>query len=272
MNTKLLKGTARVITPKSQAVNGLHKKPKTRASTTMTSKDKIAEMEDQIKRLEAKLAKTKREYTLLTGAMTSSSQRRDLFSDFQSTLDQFSYKLQERSNRLKMYEENVNTFRQEDHEEKDLLNLRGIQFSNKENQQTELIRENTKLVSQALAQERILLILKMRLRLCHDHRDFDELRSVLNKLMGGGKDLDEDQIIVKKYKSIINTIKQHKHEEKRRIQELQQPYNIEKEAAIIIQKTFRGKLERQRLQREKAEQAANAKENSSKPSTAGTNK
>lgn len=256
MNTKLLKGTARVITPKAQVVGGFQKKPRTRASTVMTSKDKISDMEAQIKRLQAKLDKVKRQYNLLTGAMNSSSLRRELFADFQSILDGFSMKLQERSNRLNEYEDAVNTFRQEDHEEDDLIHIHNIQFSNKQNQQTDLIRENEKLVRQALAQERILLILKMRLRLCHDHRDFDELRSVLNKLMGGGKDLDEDQIIVKKYKQIIQTIKQHKHEEKKRIIDLQRPLDLERESAIVIQKTWRGKYTRQKLQKMREEQQA----------------
>ena len=220
---------------------------KTRPVTQLNCKEQIKELQKTIEKLEKKLKDLRYTQKKYDHAMTNGELRRALYTDLQNEINRFSERLQKRADMLNNFQEEINTFRQYTDDLPPIPKERLTSYlSNSKNPQTKLLNENKVLINQALAQERTMLILKMRMRLCHDHRDLDQLRSVLNKMMGGGKDIDEDQLIIKKYKEVISRLKLHIRQEKARIEEVSKPYNVEYESAVIIQKTWRGYIFRKR--------------------------
>ena len=232
---------------KRASSNRTHYSQKIRPASQINCKEQVLELEKTVSILEQKKKNLLFAQKQFDNAMTHGELRRSLYNDFQNEINRFSERLQKRSDLLANFEEQLNTFRQYTDDLPPIPKEKLANFlSNSHNPQTKLLNENKVLVNQALAQERTMLVLKMKMRLCHDHRDLDQLRSVLNRMMGGGKDMDEDQIIIKKYKEVIGILKQHIKEEKARIEEVSKPFDVEHESAIIIQKTWRGYRYRQK--------------------------
>ena len=120
--------------------------------------------------------------------------------------------------------------------------------SNKETlARQELIKENEKLREVALNQERLLLIQKMKLRLCHDHRDLSSLRKILDQLEGGTFSKDEEANDIAHCKIKISNLKAKIARERHRITSLGQPKSKEDQAAVTIQSAARGFLTRMKL-------------------------
>ena len=111
----------------------------------------------------------------------------------------------------------------------------------------ELIKENEKLREIALNQERLLLIQKMKLRMCHDHRDLSSLRKILDQLEGGTFSKDEEASDISHCKIKISNLKSKIARERHRITSLGQPKSREEQAALTIQSAARGFLTRLRL-------------------------
>lgn len=238
-NNNIDKGRKR---PSSQSLPNASKK---KIIGQQKCKEQIADLEKSIENLQKKKSELLYTEKKFNGAMKNGELRRALYDDFQNSISCFSERLQKRSDILNSYQEKVNAFSLYSEELPQISrNALGETLTTKNRSQPELLSENKVLVNQALVQERTMLVLKMKMRLCHDHRDLEELRSILNKMMGGGKNIDEDQVIVSKYKEVISIIKDHIKEEKKRIEDVSKPYNVEHESAVIIQKTWRGYIYR----------------------------
>ena len=170
----------------------------------------------------------------LIGAMNSMKMRNNLYIDFEQQLLELTKRIENRHFKLKLFAEKIQSFFNLDEYNKK------IDIFNKNNLiQNQLIIEHKQLIQKSLDQERYLLLLKMKLRHCHDHRDLGELRSLLNRLKGGGKDDLEDKKIREKLKFMINNLKNQIKSEKNRIQILKNGINKENLSAIIIQKNWR---------------------------------
>lgn len=105
--------------------------------------------------------------------------------------------------------------------------------------QADLISEANRMTQMALYNERRMVILKMKLRLCHDHRDLSSLRDELDNLQadqGGNKDNDA----IKNIQDSSDTIKERIEYEKFRIEQLEaEDYDIHR-AATLMQSLWRG--------------------------------
>jgi hypothetical protein len=108
----------------------------------------------------------------------------------------------------------------------------------------DLLAENDRLREKSLALERLLLVQKMKLRLCHDHRDLTSLRILLEALESGGElPPSEDEACAIKSAQIGNFKVMIKHE-KRRIAQMTAVRSEEDRAAVVIQSLIRGYLVR----------------------------
>ncbi|OHS99115.1 IQ calmodulin-binding motif family protein [Tritrichomonas foetus] len=173
---------------------------------------------------------------LLNGAMETMDERRALFKQFDKDLQEIFSRLDQRSLELTNAESKVKSFRQTPEGMSTIVNI--PLSSNSERQK--LLTDNEKLVQLALAQERQMVIMKMRLRLFHDHRDLSRLRRILNKLEGGGSDYREDEEITSNLKSSIQTLRKAIGRERERIRLLELNNMDDHDAATVIQKTWRG--------------------------------
>lgn len=115
--------------------------------------------------------------------------------------------------------------------------------------QANLISEADRMTQIAIYNERRILILKMKLRLCHDHRDLSTLREKLEYLNADG-DQDSDQVRMKSIKDSSETIKERIEYEKYRIELLESDdYDINR-SAILLQSLWRGYKVRKNQQNE----------------------
>lgn len=178
---------------------------------------------------------------LLNGAMETMDDRRLLFKEFDRDLNQIYDRLDRRFKDLEFAENLVYSFKQD--LEGHSLYEKVPNLPTNENRK-KLLEDNQQLVHTALAQEREMILKKMRLRLNHDHRDLSRLRRILNKLQGGGSDYREDEEITTELKNSIHILKDSIIRERERIRLLELPGMEEHDAALIIQKHVRGFLYR----------------------------
>lgn len=112
---------------------------------------------------------------------------------------------------------------------------------------SELVAEHERLVAISLNLERVMLVKKMQLRLCHDHRDLCQLRIMLNSIEGGESANTSEKQIARRYKSKIKNLKAQIQREKARLITVTKKPVKEEAAAISIQSLMRGFLCRNRL-------------------------
>jgi cysteinyl-tRNA synthetase len=191
--------------------------------------DQIQHLTDQIKDYEQKTDRLKTTLDRLDLAMTRLAERKALYKEFEDDLSEVETRLDRRFEELSAAESLVRLFRQTPDESP-------VHPRKRHN----LMRENEDLIEIALAQEREMLVLKMKLRLWHDHRDLMRMRRILNKLEGGGGDYSEDEDITSKLKTSIRNLRDAIPRERERIRVLKLDDGGEHDAAAIIQKTWRG--------------------------------
>lgn len=198
----------------------------------------ILKLRAQVKEYSEKTESLRTTIERLNGAMERMSYRKALYKEFDQDLSEIFERLGGRFVELSAAEGSVKAFRQTPEQS-------AVNHAKPVNERKTLMSENKRLVELALSQERQMLLMKMRLRLCHDHRDLAQLRRVLNKLEGGGEDYREDEEITRDLKKCIGNLKRAIEREKERIRVSSLPDTTEHDAAIVIQKTFRGWLYRQ---------------------------
>lgn len=106
----------------------------------------------------------------------------------------------------------------------------------------ELVNEHERLVAISLNLERVMLVKKMQLRLCHDHRDLYSLRMMFDSIEGGDSANTTEKQISRKYKTKIKNLKTQIQREKTRLIAVMQKQTKEEQAAISIQNLMRGFL------------------------------
>jgi len=208
-----------------------------------SAEKQIKELEITHQKLKIQRDSLKRREALLKGALVSISMRKEIFRDFESQIGYLTDRIQNRHERLKRYAESIKKFSSMYINDSDIIELhRDLKILHEKSKtlgQKDLIDLNRTLSEKALDQERLLLFLKMRLRHCHDHRDLSELQSVLNSIMGGGKNEREDDAIIGKLRDMIMRLKDQIKREHNRIAMFDKPYNETQESALLIQSTWR---------------------------------
>jgi DNA repair exonuclease SbcCD ATPase subunit len=189
----------------------------------------IEHLNQQIAEYKKKTSRLQTTLNRMDHAMTRLPERKALYKEFEDDLSEVETRLDERFDELSKSESLVKLFRQTPDE-----------VPKHPRDRHNLIQENEDLIQLTLAQEREMLVLKMRLRLWHDHRDLSRLRRLLNKLEGGGEDYSEDEDITAKLKSGIRNLRDAIPRERERIRILKLPDTDEHDAASIIQKNWRG--------------------------------
>lgn len=202
----------------------------------------INNLKNSINFYETKNREIQNTINLLNGAMETMDERRQLFKQFDRELNTIYNRLDNRFTELSNAESIIKSFRQAPEGKSTLDKIHTLPTNQIE--RNKLLDINQELVQMALAQERQMIVMKMRLRLCHDHRDLSRLRRILNKLEGGGSDYREDEEITAQLKKSIHHLKSAILQERERIRLLQLDGMEEHEAATIIQKQVRGFLYR----------------------------
>lgn len=108
----------------------------------------------------------------------------------------------------------------------------------------ELIKDNEELRTVALNQARLILLQKMKLKLCHDHRDLSALRKILDDIIGEKPTIDDERAMAEVYKVKIGNLKSRIAGERRRIEWIANKATTDDKAAIKIQSAMRGFLHR----------------------------
>lgn len=262
-NSSSLKTKAKIVAPS----------PKRTVEAKGPFSKQISSLENSITRFEKKNAELSDTINRLIGAMTTMKERKELFTEFENNLRQVSLRLDTRYENLLVCEEQVKSFRQtpdtpdysqykyyeqkkrarssadryklSNNEADDPILTRPRMVNKTSQEHQDLLEKNKELVEIALAQERRMLLGKMKLRLCHDHRDLSQLRRVLNKLEGGGETFMEEERITNSLKVAISNLRAAIARERERIRIEKLPSIELFDAAVIIQKTWRGYRYRQ---------------------------
>lgn len=221
-------------------------RPNTASSVTrskmMQTKSKklfnVQQIKATIEDLEIKNKRLSNKITHLQGSVVSQKQRTLLYNDFELDLEDDLKSLEKRYRTLNEVWKDVNKFANPTKDVYDYIpqNIENEHFSDR----TKLRRENEVLAQQALFNERKIMLLEMKLKLCHDRRDLALLRSNLNLFEGGGNSLTSDKEIEEALKIQIENIKMHQNHEKRRIEHEKSPIIALHDAATVIQSVWRG--------------------------------
>jgi hypothetical protein len=214
----------------------------------------IARLREQIANYRTKAERTRKSISRIIGAMTQLPDRKAIFKEFNNDLDSIELRLDQRFRDLLAAENLLKQFRQTPDQPRAVTRTGASAPSERQR----MLSENQRLIEVALGNERLTLILKMKLRLCHDHRDAARLRRVLTRLEGGGGDYNEDDDVVVARKIAIGNLRRAIDRERERIAALSNPLMAEHEAATVIQKTWRGFWHRLINRAEVEEEAAEA--------------
>ena len=151
----------------------------------------------------------------------------------------------------------------------------------------QLKAENDQLTAKALYLERMIVVQKMKLKLCHDHRTLDELKNELDVLQNEGPDLqsfnqntdeknndeydinnieeedypDENDEDLESFKNSIELIKERIQDEEKRIAFYENQYYPIHSCAIDIQRVWRGYLVRKSQKEQKKSEIDDNKNN-----------
>jgi hypothetical protein len=107
-------------------------------------------------------------------------------------------------------------------------------------QKAHIRREHAQLASEVLANERLIVLTRMRLRLAHDHRDLAALRRRLERLFAGGEDEDGAEARARTLREQCRTVAAAIRAEKDRIKQENWVCADEYFAAVAIQSAWRG--------------------------------
>ena len=197
----------------------------------------ITKLRKQVEDYTTRVANLRQTIERLNGAVTTLSYRKALYKEFDQDLRAAALRLSSRFENLNAAEEVVKSFRQD-------TQFTAVDPNSQISEKQRLLVDNKKMIETALAQERCILLHKMKLRLYHDHRDLSHLRRVLNKMEGGGGDYREDEEITENLKAAIGRLRDGIEAERERIRIATLPDTDEYDAAVIIQKNVRGFLYR----------------------------
>lgn len=176
-------------------------------------------------------------------------------------IDQFENELNQISKRIDKRSILINSIEKKSSRKKEAAFKNQDMFQEK----TQLIAENEQLVNKALFLEKKMIAAKLKLRLNHDHRDFCRLKRQLSRLADDDDTSNDEEMEIYRNKEIIRNLKNAIEHEKARLLQINAPPTLEEEAAIIIQKIWRGYITRKSLSHaSKPQNAVNNQTNSLK--------
>ena len=111
-----------------------------------------------------------------------------------------------------------------------------------------LSKVHERLTEKALYLERLILLQKLRLKICHDHRELSQLKDELEFIEMGREEEDEEEI--SDLKNSISILKERIIHEKKRIGQLQYKHYHLFNSAVKIQKCWRGYCVRNLIKKE----------------------
>ena len=109
------------------------------------------------------------------------------------------------------------------------------------------LKEHRDLIEKSLYLERMIVIQKMKLKICHDHRIMEQLKLELSQIEDD--DADDTDSEVQAERNRVRRLKEQILREKERIREEQDEHNYVHFAAVAIQSAWRGYLQRRNKNR-----------------------
>ena len=163
-------------------------------------------------------------------------------------LSQFNIELQELSKKIDQRSQKIDSLLLKSNMKKQKLR----HFLTTPSSKSQIMQENSDLINEALSLERQNILLHMKLRVLHDHRDLCKMKCDLSKLEEGSSINDEENEIYKN-KLIIRNLKHYiEHEKKRSIEKIMKQ-SPEDSAATTIQKSWRKYKAKKEFSKAKAE-------------------
>ena len=215
--------------------------------TTGKAASQIHYLESSIKNLFKKSTDLKEELLNLGNSRASKSSQEYLVKLYEKEIFEFAEKLKKRDQTLVDLEEKINSFVHVG--PKKTIPIEQLQDLKKQKTNDEqidltlerqlLFNEYTLLKEKCVYNDRLMVLLKMKMRLCHDHRDLYELQRGIECLKTGSSDVFESRKKEANCKKRIANLKYMIELEKERVKKLEN-YDIEEESAVLIQKTWRG--------------------------------
>lgn len=199
----------------------------------------IAKLNIIISRYDKENEKLEAEIDNITDSMLSPQKRKLCIKEFNKSINELTTQIEIRRQQLEQLHQKVTLFRIESPDSNLAKRAPRSYFSPSTGEplKAEVKEENMRLSRKALYLERLLIEKKMQLRLRHDHRDLSELR---DEIEGFSEENDERNENIRKLRETTKVLKRRIAAEKVRIQLLMNPNQDHIDAAVQIQKVWRG--------------------------------
>ena len=214
--------------------------------------DRIAQLKEDIQNLLAKNEPLRAKIEHLKMSECDQNAMKLTMRDFKTDLRRCAQRIENRQKLLLQLEKQVLIFRQDMSAENNKPRLQDMRMPRRKKPLAQLPSlndhkskadaEHKRLTSKSLYYERLIILRKLQLRLCHDHRDIDQLQTQFNNL---DRDHDEDETLNRLRQKCAN-LKQAIINEKDRIFTEKLPYATEHFAAVSIQSAWRGYIFRKK--------------------------
>ena len=207
--------------------------------------NQIQTLEETIKKLTKQSTDIKDELFNLRNSRGSQNSQQYLIDLYQKKILQLTEIVQNRNNTVNALENKLGSFIQVGPQAR-------IPAQNQQNQQFDLslerqilMNEHKHLTENCIYNDRLMVLYKIKLRICHDHRDLFELQRAIECLKTGSNDVFIERAKEKRTRQRIANLKRMIEAEKRRIAQIENSTK-EEESAILIQKTWRGYNQRRK--------------------------
>lgn len=212
---------------------------------------RINQLKELIEELDAKNAPLRSRCQHLKELQSNADASRLVLKDFRIDLNEHRKRIEERQKQLIALESKVLIFRPEDRESDEpflqdqrvLKRKRSIiQLPSLNDQKGKVAAESAYLRNKALYYERLIILRKLQVKLCHDHRDLSVLRDRLERITNGD-DVEPPESDMRARCALLREMIEY---EKDRIRIEQAPFAEEYFAAMTIQAAWRGYLSRKK--------------------------
>lgn len=214
---------------------------------------RIAQLKEIIEELNAKNSPLRARCQHLKELQSNPNASKLVLKDFRIDLNEHMKRIEKRQKQLNALEASVLIFRPEDREsdERWLQDQRAITrkrpvmpLPSLNDQKGKVTSESLYLRNKVLYYERLIILRKLQLKLCHDHRDLSVLRDRLEMITNG----DYSETPESDMRSRCALLREMIEYEKDRIRLERAPFAEEYFAAITIQAAWRGYLARKKRQ------------------------
>lgn len=254
--------SARQVTPRSRP-----KSFELKFHTLSVFSDQLTRLRSLAAELRAKNNQLKAEISMFREHVKDASKRQGLVDGFEATLASCLKDLELRKQKVQELEKQVMIFRPAEKEEApaprkiSTARLQRIAAANSRrkpqrrpfpppsllpNKRSDPVRaqelkEHRDLIERSLYLERLIVIQKMKLKICHDHRIMEQLKQDLSQI----EDIDDDSSDdLQSQRNKIQNLREQVMREKERIREEKDENNFVHFAAVSIQSAWRGYLQR----------------------------